>query len=112
MGGLLILLSLVVSVLLWADLDEPRLWIVLGLTLGYGVLGFVDDYQKVRYRNHKGVSARTKLFWQMALAFGVAALDLHRPELRRRARRSRSSRTSRRTSAGSTCRSPPSSSWR
>jgi phospho-N-acetylmuramoyl-pentapeptide-transferase len=74
MGGLLILLALVVSVLLWADLSNRGIWTVLGLTLGYGVLGFVDDYQKVRYRNHKGISARTKLFWQWLLAFGVAAL--------------------------------------
>jgi len=74
MGGLLILLSLVVSVLLWADLTNRAIWTVLGLTLGYGVLGFVDDYQKVRYRNHRGISARTKLFWQWLLAFGVAAL--------------------------------------
>jgi phospho-N-acetylmuramoyl-pentapeptide-transferase len=74
MGGLLILLALVISVLLWADLTNRGIWTVLGLTLGYGVLGFVDDYQKVRYRNHKGISARTKLFWQWLLAFGVAAL--------------------------------------
>jgi phospho-N-acetylmuramoyl-pentapeptide-transferase len=74
MGGLLILLALVVSVLLWADLTNRAIWTVLGLTLGYGVLGFVDDYQKVRYRNHKGISARTKLLWQWLLAFGVAAL--------------------------------------
>ena len=74
MGGLLILLALVVSVLLWADLTNRGIWTVLGLTLGYGVLGFVDDYQKVRYQNHKGISARTKLLWQWLLAFGVAAL--------------------------------------
>ena len=74
MGGLLILLALVTSVLLWADLGNRAIWTVLGLTLGYGVLGFVDDYQKVRYRNHKGISARTKLFWQWLLAFGVAGL--------------------------------------
>jgi phospho-N-acetylmuramoyl-pentapeptide-transferase len=74
MGGLLILVALVISVLLWADLTNRAIWTVLGLTLGYGALGFVDDYQKVRYRNHKGISARTKLFWQWLLAFGVAAL--------------------------------------
>src|SRR4029453_2740431 len=74
LGGLLILVALVISVLLWADLTNRAIWTVLGLTLGYGALGFVDDYQKVRYRNHKGISARTKLFWQWLLAFGVAAL--------------------------------------
>jgi phospho-N-acetylmuramoyl-pentapeptide-transferase len=74
MGGLLILLSLGVSVLLWADLTNRATWTVLLLTLGYGLLGFVDDYRKVRERNHRGVSARTKLFWQWLLAFGVAGL--------------------------------------
>jgi len=74
MGGLLILLALVVSVLLWADLSNRAIWTVLGLTLGYGVLGFVDDYQKVRYQNHRGISARTKLLWQWLLAFCVAGL--------------------------------------
>jgi len=74
MGGLLILLALVVSVLLWADLSNRAIWTVLGLTLGFGVLGFVDDYQKVRYQNHRGISARTKLLWQWLLGFCVAAL--------------------------------------
>jgi phospho-N-acetylmuramoyl-pentapeptide-transferase len=74
MGGLLILLSLGVSVLLWADLTNRATWTVLVVTFGYGVLGFVDDFRKVRQKNHKGVSARTKLFWQWLLAFGVAGL--------------------------------------
>jgi phospho-N-acetylmuramoyl-pentapeptide-transferase len=74
MGGLLILLSLVVSVLLWADLTNRAIWSVLILTLGYGVLGFVDDYRKVAEQDSAGVSARTKLFWQAALALGVSFL--------------------------------------
>ncbi len=74
MGGILILLVLAVSVLLWADLTSRAIWIVLGLTLGYGALGFVDDYQKVTKRRSDGISARTKLFWQFLIAFGVAAL--------------------------------------
>ncbi|MHA7838288.1 MAG: phospho-N-acetylmuramoyl-pentapeptide-transferase, partial [bacterium] len=72
MGGLLILLSLVISVLLWTDLTNPFVWIVLGLTTGYGVLGFIDDYSKVTRGNSVGISARMKLFWQVLLAFGVA----------------------------------------
>jgi phospho-N-acetylmuramoyl-pentapeptide-transferase len=72
MGGLLILLSLLVSVLLWSNLDNRLVWIVVGLTSGYGVLGFIDDYSKVRQGSSAGISARTKLFWQMALAFIVA----------------------------------------
>ncbi len=74
MGGLLILLSLIVSVLLWANLESRAVWIVLGLTTGYGVLGFVDDYRKVKQRHSGGIRARSKLFWQFLLAFGVALL--------------------------------------
>ncbi|MBC8188013.1 MAG: phospho-N-acetylmuramoyl-pentapeptide-transferase [Proteobacteria bacterium] len=72
MGGILILLSLLISVLLWTDLTNTFVWIVMGLTAGYGVLGFIDDYQKVVKQNSVGISARTKLFWQFLLAFGVA----------------------------------------
>ncbi|MAE94355.1 MAG: phospho-N-acetylmuramoyl-pentapeptide-transferase [Deltaproteobacteria bacterium] len=74
MGGLLILLSLAVSVLLWADLTNRAIWIVLGLTLGYGVLGFIDDYRKVSEGHSDGLSARVKFFWQWLLAIGVALL--------------------------------------
>jgi phospho-N-acetylmuramoyl-pentapeptide-transferase len=72
MGGLLILLSLMISVLLWTDLTNHFVWILLGLTAGYGVLGFVDDYSKVKEGSSAGISARMKLFWQVLLAFGVA----------------------------------------
>jgi phospho-N-acetylmuramoyl-pentapeptide-transferase len=72
MGGLLILFSLVVSVLLWSDLSNRFVWIVLGLTAGYGILGFVDDYSKVTRGDSTGVSAKTKLLWQVVLALGVA----------------------------------------
>lgn len=74
MGGLLILLSLLVSVLLWADLGSRALWTVLGVTLGYGLLGFADDYRKVREGNSAGISARGKLFWQCLLALAAALL--------------------------------------
>jgi len=73
MGGLLILLALIVSVLLWSDLTNRFVWTVLGLTVGYGILGFIDDYQKVKQSNSIGISARAKLFWQVALATVVAA---------------------------------------
>ncbi len=72
MGGLLILLSLCVAVLLWSELDNRTVWIVLGLTTGYGALGFVDDYRKVTQRRSDGVSARVKLFWQFLLAGAVS----------------------------------------
>ena len=80
MGGLLILLSLGVSVLLWADLSNRFVWIVLGLTAGYGVLGFVDDYAKVTQQDSAGVSARMKLFWQVVLALGVAVAIYTSPD--------------------------------
>jgi phospho-N-acetylmuramoyl-pentapeptide-transferase len=72
MGGLLILMALCVSVLLWADLSNHFVWIVLGLTIGYGILGFIDDYKKVTHNDSAGISARAKLFWQTLLALGVA----------------------------------------
>ena len=74
MGGVLILLSLTISTLLWADLRNGFVWAVLLLTLGYGAVGFVDDYLKLSRRNTKGVSARGKLVAQlvMGLACSVA----------------------------------------
>ncbi len=74
MGGLLILLSLVASVLLWTDLQSRSVWIVLGLTVGYGLLGFVDDYRKVTQGHSGGIRARTKLVWQTLFAVAVALL--------------------------------------
>ena len=73
MGGVLILLSLTLSVLLWADLRNGFVWAVLFVTLGYGALGFADDWLKVTKRNTKGVSGRQKLVAQAGIAF-VAAL--------------------------------------
>ena len=72
MGGLLVLLGLLVSVLLWSELDNRLVWILLGITSGYGLLGFVDDYKKVTSGNNDGISGRTKIFWQTLLALGVA----------------------------------------
>jgi phospho-N-acetylmuramoyl-pentapeptide-transferase len=73
MGGLLILLSLLISVLLWANLENRLVWIVVGVTVSYGILGFIDDYQKVTKRkNEAGLSARAKLAAQLLIALGVA----------------------------------------
>ena len=69
MGGLLILLSLLISVLLWANLENRLVWIVVGVTVAYGTLGFIDDYQKVtRKRNEAGLSARAKMLGQIVIA--------------------------------------------
>jgi phospho-N-acetylmuramoyl-pentapeptide-transferase len=71
MGGALILVSVVVTTLLWADLANRLVWVVLAVTLAFGVIGWVDDYRKVVHRNPKGLSAKAKFFWQSV--FGLAA---------------------------------------
>jgi phospho-N-acetylmuramoyl-pentapeptide-transferase len=72
MGGLLILFALTISTLLWGDLRNGYLWAVLSVTLGYGALGFVDDYLKVSKRNTKGVPGRIKLVTQALIGFAAA----------------------------------------
>ncbi|HXU94060.1 MAG TPA: phospho-N-acetylmuramoyl-pentapeptide-transferase [Gallionella sp.] len=73
MGGALILTSIAITTLLWGDLHNPYIWVVLFATLGTGAIGWVDDYRKVVHRNPKGLSAKAKMFWQslIALAVGV-----------------------------------------
>src|ERR1700712_1162995 len=61
MGGLMILAGLVVSTLLWANLKSPYVWIVLLVTLGFGLIGFYDDYLKVTKQSHKGFSGKLRL---------------------------------------------------
>lgn len=68
MGGLLILISAVVATLLWADLTDPYVWVVLFVTLSFGLLGFVDDYLKVVKRSPEGVRGKMKLLVQFAVA--------------------------------------------
>ena len=68
MGGLMILASIAVSTLLWADLSDRYIWIVLLVTIGFGAIGFGDDYLKLTKRNTKGLSARFRLVCQFAIA--------------------------------------------
>jgi phospho-N-acetylmuramoyl-pentapeptide-transferase len=77
MGGALILLAIMLSTLLWADLRSLFVWVVLAVTLGYGLIGFADDYRKLVLRDPKGLSARQKLFWQLLIAI-IAAVLLYR----------------------------------
>jgi len=72
MGGALILVAIAITTLLWADLSNRYVWVALVTTLGFGIVGWVDDYRKVVYRNPKGLSARAKLFWQSVIAISVA----------------------------------------
>lgn len=72
MGGALILVAISVTTLLWADLSNRYVWLVLLTLLGFGAIGWVDDYRKVVYRNPKGLSAWAKYFWQSVIAIGVA----------------------------------------
>ena len=75
MGGALILVSIAVTTLLWADLDNRFVWVVLLVTLGFGAVGWVDDWRKVVARNPKGLPARAKFFWQSLIGL-VAAVYL------------------------------------
>lgn len=71
MGGALILLALVGSTVLWADPSSTMVWLVTAVTTSYGVLGFLDDARKIRKKSTGGVSGRTKLFFQFAVAGSV-----------------------------------------
>lgn len=74
MGGVLILASIVIPTLLWADLSNKFIWIALSIIVGYGLVGFVDDYKKVVEKNPKGLSPRQKTFWQVFLGLGVGTV--------------------------------------
>ncbi len=81
MGGALILVSIVFTTLLWADLGNRYVWVVLLTTIGFGVIGWVDDYRKVVYQNPKGLSAGAKIFWQSLIAITVAVYLARTAEL-------------------------------
>ncbi|MDR1529216.1 MAG: phospho-N-acetylmuramoyl-pentapeptide-transferase [Burkholderiales bacterium] len=72
MGGALILVSIMMTTLLWCNLNNRFVWAVLFVIMGFGAIGWIDDYRKVVYRNPKGLSAKGKYFWQSALAVIVA----------------------------------------
>ena len=83
MGGVLILFALGISTLLWADLRNAYVWAVMFVTFGYGTLGFLDDYQKLSKRNHRGVSGRSKMIVQAAIGLiaGIWIVSLNRSAL-------------------------------
>ena len=110
MGGLMILSGLLVSTLLWANPTSPYVWIVLGVTLSFGLIGFYDDYLKVTKQSHAGFAGRTRLLARSADrgdrrhgAFTSRQRDRSRPRWC-----FRSSRIWCSISAGSSCCSAPS----
>jgi phospho-N-acetylmuramoyl-pentapeptide-transferase len=72
MGGVLICISILVPTLLWADLSNPYVWLVMLSTLAFGAIGFADDYIKVVHRRNKGLTAKAKLGLQLMASAGVA----------------------------------------
>jgi phospho-N-acetylmuramoyl-pentapeptide-transferase len=75
MGGLMILIGIIVSTLLWADLTNIYIWIVLFVCASLGLLGFLDDYLKIKYKNSSGINAKFKFFWQFSISL-IAILIL------------------------------------
>ncbi len=74
MGGTLILFSILFSTLLWSDLSNRHVWVVIFVTFTFGLIGWVDDYRKVVEKNSKGLPAKWKYFWQSLLSVGVAVV--------------------------------------
>ncbi len=72
MGGALILVSIAISTLLWADLSNRYVWVTLLVTLAFGLIGFIDDYKKLVLRNSKGLAPRHKYLWQSIFGFSAA----------------------------------------
>jgi len=76
MGGVLIIISIVIPTLLWADLRYPSIWVAIAALLGYGWIGFLDDYAKIARHRSLGLTARRKLAYQFVMGFGFAAMLL------------------------------------
>jgi len=76
MGGVLIIISIVIPTLLWADLRYPSVWAAIAALLGYGWIGFLDDYAKVTKRRNLGITGKRKLIYQFLMGFAFAALLL------------------------------------
>lgn len=74
MGGALILISIAVATLLWADLTNHYVWVVLLVTFGFGAIGWVDDWRKIVEKNSRGLPARWKYFWQSVVGLSAASI--------------------------------------
>ena len=78
MGGLMILVSMIVSALLWMDLTNTFVWACLFVTVGFGAIGFMDDYDKVKKRSHQGISGKVRLLLEFIIAGIVVFLIVDR----------------------------------
>src|SRR5512143_481769 len=76
MGGVLIIISIVVPTLMWADLRYPYVWIALASLLGFGWIGFLDDYAKITRQRNLGLTGRRKLVYQFSMGFAFAGVLL------------------------------------
>ncbi|MGB9130183.1 MAG: phospho-N-acetylmuramoyl-pentapeptide-transferase [Thiobacillus sp.] len=81
MGGALILVSVIVTTLLWADLSNDYVWVALLTLVGFGVIGWVDDWRKVVEKNSRGLPSRWKYFWQSVIGLAVAVYLWHNASL-------------------------------
>lgn len=81
MGGALILIAIVISTLLWSDLGSRFVWITVLVTAGFGLIGWVDDYKKIVFGNSKGLSAKSKYFWQSVIGLTAAYVLFSTAEL-------------------------------
>src|SRR5689334_5580166 len=76
MGGILIIISIVIPTLLWADLRYSYVWVAIAALLGFGWIGFLDDYAKITRQRNLGLSGRRKLLYQFSMGFGFAFMLL------------------------------------
>ena len=76
MGGALILVAIIVSTILWADLSNRYIWVVLAVTIVFGAVGWVDDYRKVVQKNSRGLPGKWKYFWQSVGGLGAALMSI------------------------------------
>jgi len=79
MGGMLIIASVVISTLLWVDLTNPFVWLILAITVWFGAIGGIDDWRKIKKKNSKGLSAKAKMALQILGVVVVGAVLLNRP---------------------------------
>jgi phospho-N-acetylmuramoyl-pentapeptide-transferase len=80
MGGILIIFASVLATLLWANLTNALIWLIVMVTVGFGIIGFMDDYQKLTAGNSKGISARTRLSLEFLIALFVSIVLFIRPD--------------------------------